>query len=210
MISIRLPLALKREWHSDAHSFLELPYNHDPAHDAVPLLSFAKGWRFLVIELLCGLVGGVVVLGVGITLEAWIYACLFWGLITVAVIDHETMYIPDAIVLPLAWAGMLFYAFTAPDQLPSHVMGAALAYCLIRWLPVGSGDAKLCAVAGAWIGLEPLLTFLLIGSSLGVAVGLVYWCLRGRSEPFPFGPSLAAALVVTVSMQLMGMQLLVL
>jgi leader peptidase (prepilin peptidase)/N-methyltransferase len=140
-----------------------------------------------------------------LSLETLVFGLLFWALIAVAVIDHESMYIPDVIVLPLLWAGLLFYALTAPDQLQWHVLGAAVGYCALRWLPVGQGDAKLCAVAGAWVGLEPLFTFAKIGTVLGVVVGIVYYCLRGKSEPYPFGPSLVVALIATAGMQLMGL-----
>lgn len=203
MVSMRLPLSLQREWRADAHQYLDLPYTPDPGINAAPKWEFLKGWRFLAIEVVCAVIGGALFWRLGLSVEAVVFAVLFWSLITVAVIDHETMYIPDAIVQPLLWAGMLFYALTAPDQLQWHVLGAAAGYCALRWLPVGQGDAKLCAVAGAWVGLESLLTFFTIGASLGVAVGLVYYCLRGKSAPCPYGPSLVAGLLATAGMQLM-------
>jgi leader peptidase (prepilin peptidase)/N-methyltransferase len=202
-VSLRLPLSLRRAWRVDAHEFLELPFTPEMAVSAVPAHGFLKGWRFLIIEAVCATVGGVLCWRLGFSLEALVFGLLFWALIAVAVIDHESMYIPDVIVLPLLWAGLVFYALTAPDQLQWHVLGAAVGYCALRWLPVGQGDAKLCAVAGAWIGLEPLFTFAKIGAVIGVAVGIVYYCLRKKSEPYPFGPSLVVALIATASIQLM-------
>lgn len=203
MFSMRLPLALQREWRLDAHEYLDLPFTPDPAIKETPKWEFLKGSRFLVIEVICAAIGGMLFWRMGISVESAVFALLFWSLITVAVIDQETMYIPDVIVMPLLWAGMLFYALTAPDQLQWHVMGAAVGYCALRWLPVGQGDAKLCAVAGAWVGLDSLLTYFTIGATLGVVVGLVYYCVRGKSAPFPFGPSLVAGLLATLCMQLM-------
>lgn len=205
LASLRLPLSLQREWRADAHEFLDLPYTPDPPRSAASKWEFMKGRRFLVIEAICAAIGGALFWRLGLSIEAGIFAVLFWSLITVTVIDHETMYIPDAIVQPLAWAGMLFYALTAPDQLQWHVLGVAAGYCALRWLPVGQGDAKLCAVAGAWLGLKSLLTFLTIGAALGVAVGLVYYCVRGKSEPYPYGPSLVVGFLATVGMQLMNL-----
>lgn len=204
-VSMRLPLSLQRTWSADAHEFLELPFTPDVSLGAAPAWGFLKGWRFLVIEVVCAVVGGVLCWRLGTSLQAAVFAVLFWSLIGIAVIDHETLYIPDAIVMPLLWAGLLFYALTEPAQLQCHVFGAAVGYCALRWLPVGHGDAKLCAVAGAWVGLEPLLTFGLIGAALGVVVGIVYYCLRGKSEPFPYGPSLVVALIATSGMQIMGL-----
>lgn len=203
MVSIRLPLSLQREWRADAHQYLDLPCTPDPAICSAPKWDFLKGPRFLAIAVVCAAIGGVLFWRLGLSVETVVFAVLFWALIAVAVIDLETMYIPDVIVMPLLWAGMLFYALTAPDQLQWHVLGAAAGYCVLRWLPVGQGDAKLCAVAGAWVGLESLLTFFTIGSVLGVVVGLIYYCLRGKSAPCPYGPSLVAGMLVTATMQLM-------
>lgn len=202
-VSSKLPLSLQRTWRADAHEFLELPFTPELQHGAVSLWRLLKGWRFLIIEGLCAVIGGMLCWRLGVSLQTAVFAVLFWSLIAVAVIDHETLYIPDVIVMPLLWAGLIFYALTAPTQLQWHVFGAAAGYCVLRWLPVGQGDAKLCAVAGAWVGLDSLLTCLTIGTALGVVVGLVYFFVRGRSAPYPYGPSLVFGLLFTVSLQLL-------
>lgn len=205
IVSVYLPLSLQREWRTDAQQYLDLPHTPDPAVSAAPKIEFLKGPRFLAIELICAVIGGVLFWRLGLSVEAVMFAALFWALVTVAIIDLETMYIPDAIVMPLLWAGMLFYALTAPDQLQWHVLGAATGYCALRFVPVGQGDAKLSAVAGAWVGLESLFTFFTISFVLGVLVAFVYYCKRGKSELCPFGPSLVAGLIITTGMQLMGL-----
>lgn len=204
VVSMRLPVYLNRTWRADAHDYLELPQMPAEVVVAVPAWGSLKGWRFVIIEVACAIVAVVLSWRLGISLETFVFSLLFWALIAVAVIDHETLYIPDAIVQPLLWAGLLFYAFTAPAALQWHVFGAAVGYCALRWLPVGQGDAKLCAVAGAWVGLEPLLTFGLIGATLGVAAGVFYYYLRRKSEPYPYGPSLVVALIFTAGMQVLG------
>lgn len=204
-VSTRLPLYLKTVWRTNAHEYLELPFMPDVSIAPSRRWGDLKGRRFLVIEVVCAAVGGILFWRAGLSLETLVFAILFWALISVAVIDHETLYIPDAIVLPLLWAGLLFYALTSPDQLQWHVLGAAVGYCALRWLPVGEGDAKLCAVAGAWVGLEQMLTFGLIGAALGVVVGIVYYCRRGKSEPYPYGPSLVVSLIGTASMHILSL-----
>ncbi len=206
MVSMQLPRALQRQWRLDAYEFLALPYAATSTVDVTPKWEALCGRRFLAIEVVCATVGGMLFWRIGFTIEAVVFSILFWSLITVAVIDYETMYIPDAIVVPLMWGGMLFYTFTAPEHLQSHVLGAAVGYCAFRWLPVGQGDAKLCAVAGAWVGLESLFTYFLIGSVLGVGVAVVYYIFRGKSEPCPYGPSLVVGLLITSSMQLMDIK----
>lgn len=196
VICLRLPDALKREWRADALDFLELP-----PETAAGGMDEAHAWgvgskgRLIAISAVCAGVGGLALWTHGPSLQAVLYSLLFWMLVSAAIIDIETLYIPDSIVLPLLWAGMLYFAVLAPNQLPGSVMGAAIGYCALRWLPVGRGDAKLCAVAGAWLGIDSLPTFGLIASTLGVAVGLAYYLVRRKSEPCPYGPSLVAGFI---------------
>ena len=201
-VSMKLPEHLQHQWRIDAFEYLELPYT--PATQVVTVRKgvFSKGWRFLIIGTVCVLAGGFLFGYLDNIIESVVFAILFWALITVAVIDFETLYIPDLIVMPLLWAGLLFYALTGPDQLQWHVIGAAAGYASLRWLPVGQGDAKLCALAGAWLGIDALLTFFMIGAPLGVIVGFIYYFRRGKSEPCPYGPSLVAALIATVIIEL--------
>lgn len=197
-VSLRLPAALKREWRADALDFLELPPETAPesADEAHAWRLGGKG-RLISICAVCAGVGGLALWTHGPGLLAVLYSLLFWMLVSAAIIDFETLYIPDSIVLPLLWAGMLYFAVIAPDQLPGSVMGAAIGYCALRWLPVGRGDAKLCAVAGAWLGAGSMLSFGVIASVLGVIVGLAYYMVRGRAEPCPYGPSLVAGFIAT-------------
>lgn len=196
-ISLQLPAALKREWRADAIDFLELPPEIAPGSaDEARVWGLGSKGRLIAICAVCAGVGGLALWAHGPSLQAVLYSLLFWMLMSAAIVDIETLYIPDSIVLPLLWAGMLYFAVLAPDQLQGSVMGAAVGYCALRWLPVGRGDAKLCAVAGAWLGIDSMLTFGLIASALGVAVGLVYYLVRRKSEPCPYGPSLVVGLIV--------------
>lgn len=131
------------------------------------------------------------------------------GLIALSAIDFETLRLPDAITLPLAVAGLLIaFALDWQPEWPWR-LGAAVAGYLFIWLlgfayealrghpGIGLGDAKLLAVAGAWLGPE------------GVPVALLYACAGaliftiaryaagrplGRSEPMPFGPFIAGGI----------------
>lgn len=204
IVSSRMPSSLKREWWIDAHDYLDLPLKPYFTEKAGTKSELIKSWRFWIIESLCAAIGCLLFLRLGITAESLTFSILFWTLVTVAVIDYETMYIPDKIVIPMIWAGLLFYAFNVPEDLSSHVFGAVVGYCILRWLPVGQGDAKLCAAAGAWVGVESLLTFFTIGASLGVAAGLIYLVIRGKSEPCPYGPPLVVGFIITLGMQLIN------
>lgn len=130
---------------------------------------------------------------------------LVGALLVLAWIDTETGLLPDAITLPLAWAGLLVNLNDGLAPLPFAVLGAAAGY-LFLWSVfhafklatgregMGYGDFKLMAALGAWLGVAAL-PWLLLGASLaGVVVG-VGLRAAGRVEqgqPLPFGPYLAA------------------
>ena len=60
---------------------------------------------------------------------------------------------------------------------------------------LGMGDVKLVAMLGAFLGLQPALEIIVLGSLLGLAWGLFLIAFRGagRLTRIPFGPALACA-----------------
>lgn len=124
-------------------------------------------------------------------------------LVILAFIDLDTFLLPDAITLPLVWFGLLYHLVFEPSALANAVIGAMLGY-LILWVVfhafklltgkegMGYGDFKLLAAAGAWLGVESLLTILLVSSVSGVLIGLTLQLKNGhdKNTPFPFGPAL--------------------
>jgi leader peptidase (prepilin peptidase)/N-methyltransferase len=135
-------------------------------------------------------------------------AGLGWGLLLLALIDRRSFWLPDVFTLPLLAAGLVCAAWRGGDALLASAIGAALGYGLlagIAWFyqrvrgreGLGLGDAKLLAVAGAWVGWQGLPMVLLAGSVAALAVvGVMAW-RRGNLDwqaPLPFGPFLAAGL----------------
>jgi leader peptidase (prepilin peptidase)/N-methyltransferase len=127
-------------------------------------------------------------------------------LIALTSIDFDTQLLPDAITLPLLWAGLLFNVFATYTDLQSAVIGAVAGYLSlwsVYWAfklttgkeGMGYGDFKLLAALGAWLGWEMLPLTILLSSLLGAVVGiaLIVVAKRGRHVPIPFGPYLAAA-----------------
>jgi leader peptidase (prepilin peptidase)/N-methyltransferase len=60
---------------------------------------------------------------------------------------------------------------------------------------LGMGDVKLMAMLASFLGLEPALGVLVLGSLVGLAYGIVMlaWLRTGRATRIPFGPALALA-----------------
>ena len=197
---------MRQQWWVDAHEFLSIPCAPQADIERTKIFTDLISIRTLFITLASSFICLLLFLALGLTTEFTVYLLLIYALFSIAIIDHETLFIPDIIVIPMLWAGLLYAALTEPGQLQAHVFGAVIGYCLLRWLPVGEGDAKLSAAAGAWLGTQSLFTYFMIGSVCGVLVGLGYYLVRGRSEPCPFGPSLVAGFFVTIAMNFMNFQ----
>ncbi|MDX1668718.1 MAG: prepilin peptidase [Limnobacter sp.] len=128
-------------------------------------------------------------------------------LIALALIDLDTTLLPDDLTLPLMWAGIVFNLIFAHVSLQESVLGAVVGY-LMLWViyhgfklatgkeGMGYGDFKLMAACGAWVGVQGLLSVLLVASVVGVVFGVGILIKQGKSmaTPFPFGPSIVLGL----------------
>jgi leader peptidase (prepilin peptidase)/N-methyltransferase len=131
------------------------------------------------------------------------------ALVAVAFIDAEHWIIPDEITLPGIPIGLAF-AWLAPEPtLASAVLGVVLvgggmwglSLAAERWYgrtALGLGDVKLVAMLGAFLGVEPALGVILLGSIFGLlqALPAVLAGRAGRTSRIPFGAALAAAGIV--------------
>ncbi|MGD9888155.1 MAG: A24 family peptidase [Halothiobacillaceae bacterium] len=134
---------------------------------------------------------------------------LVWALLTLTVIDLNTMLLPDQITLPLLWLGLLVNVGGMFTSLSDAVIGAAAGY-MVLWTiyqgfrlltgkeGMGFGDFKLLAALGAWMGWQALPGIVLMSSLVGAVVGISLMLLRKQdgSMAIPFGPYLAAAGVI--------------
>ncbi len=127
-------------------------------------------------------------------------------LVVVSLIDTDHRIIPNQITYPgiplglaLAW---LVPGPTVVDALLGLVIpggmlwGLSAAYERLRGqIGLGMGDVKLVAMLGAFLGLQPALEIIVLGSMLGLAWGLFLIAFRGagRLTRIPFGPALACA-----------------
>jgi len=167
--------------------------------------------RYPLVEILTATLTAVTVWKLGYSLSGLAGVVLLWMLIAVTFIDIDHHLLPDVIVLPFLWLGLLLNLNNLFTSLPNAVIGAAAGY-LSLWLifhlfrlitgkeGMGYGDFKLFAVFGAWLGWQSLFAILLISSFVGAVVGLLLIMLRkqDRSQPIPFGPYLASAGWITM------------
>jgi leader peptidase (prepilin peptidase)/N-methyltransferase len=131
---------------------------------------------------------------------------LTWGLLAMSLIDADHQLLPDAIVLPLLWLGLIVNSLGLFSSLTDALWGAVAGYLVlwcVFWLfklitgkeGMGYGDFKLLAMLGAWGGWQILPLTILLSSIVGAVLGLILLRLRNveTSTPIPFGPYLALA-----------------
>lgn len=162
--------------------------------------------RYPAVELLTAALSALLIWRFGAGLAGLATLLFAYLLIAMTFIDADTQLLPDDLTLPLLWAGLLVNLNGTFATLPDAVLGAAAGYLIlwtIYWLfklatgkeGMGYGDFKLLAALGAWLGWGMLPMIILLSSVVGAAVGifLIVFTKRGRDNPIPFGPYLAAA-----------------
>jgi leader peptidase (prepilin peptidase)/N-methyltransferase len=204
---------------------LLLPHSQCPhcshrirAWENIPLLSYAflRGRcsscktpiskRYPLTELTCGLLSAFIAWHFGFGWPASMALVLTWGLLAMSLIDVEHQLLPDVLVLPLLWLGLIVNSFELFVPLHEALWGAVAGYMAlwsVFWLfklvtgkdGMGHGDFKLLAMLGAWGGWQILPLTILLSSLVGAVIGVILLRVRDAktSTPIPFGPYLAIA-----------------
>jgi len=162
--------------------------------------------RYPLVELATALLSGFVAWHFGFTWQAGAMLLLTWGLLAMSLIDVDHQLLPDALVLPLLWLGLIVNYFGLFTSLGDALWGAVFGYLSlwsVYWLfklltgkeGMGYGDFKLLAMLGAWGGWQVLPLTILFSSLVGAVLGVILLRLRNAetSTPIPFGPYLAIA-----------------
>lgn len=143
--------------------------------------------------------------------HALLTAFLGWQLLLIAATDAEHFWLPDALTLPLAAAGLAASALSRPSMPVDSLIGAAFGFGLL-WLTafayrrirgregLGGGDPFLLAAGGAWVGWMGLPSILLWAAASGLSLVLAMR-LAGRTVAgdtrLPFGVFLAVGIWMT-------------
>ncbi len=192
-------------------------------YENIPVISwlFLKGkcgqcknsisFRYPLVETATALLSLVIANKFGVSVETLLLLVLTWGLISLTLIDFDHMLLPDQIVMPLLWLGLLVNINDTFVPLSDAVIGAAVGYMSlfsVFWLfklltgkeGMGHGDFKLFALFGAWIGWQLLPILILMASVVGAIVGISLMLFNNhqREQAIPFGPYLAVAGWVTL------------
>ncbi|MBD8496567.1 prepilin peptidase [Pseudomonas syringae] len=162
--------------------------------------------RYPLIEITCGLLSAFIAWHFGFGWQTATMLVLTWGLLAMSMIDVDHQLLPDSLVLPLLWLGLIVNSFGLFASLSDALWGAVAGYLSlwsVFWLfklvtgkeGMGYGDFKLLAMLGAWGGWQVLPLTILLSSVVGAVLGVILLRVR-RLEggaPMPFGPYLAIA-----------------
>ena len=194
-------------------------------YENIPLLSWLAlrgkcsacgvgiGLRYPLVELSTAALFAAFAFHIGPQPLALLWCGMAATLLALALIDWDTTVLPDALTLPLTWAGLCAAAigWLGPLTLLQSLQGAVVGYLAlwsVYWLfklttgkeGMGYGDFKLLAALGAWLGWHAVLPIVLMASVLGAVIGLVMKATGSlRNGRFvPFGPFLAGGGLVVM------------
>jgi len=141
--------------------------------------------RYPAVEILHGLGFALVVAKFGLQPFTPLLLLFYFALVVLAFIDWDHQILPDVITLPGILIGVL--ASLVPGALvgwKESALAAALGYVAfflvaegyarLRGIEgLGQGDWKLAAMMGAFLGAQPLLLTVFLGSISGLVYGLI-------------------------------------
>jgi leader peptidase (prepilin peptidase)/N-methyltransferase len=176
--------------------------------------------RYPLVELVTALIFLSIYLQNGVSVTTFGYCILLSLLISLSLIDFDTMTLPAALTKSGVVLGLIYQAIVGWQTgqwkgLASRLMFGIGAAVLGIWMfdllaffgkllfkqeAMGGGDAKLMAAVGAWLGWQGVLLTAFLGCLSGAFIGgiviLLGWI--SRRQPIPFGPFLAFGAAVTV------------
>jgi leader peptidase (prepilin peptidase)/N-methyltransferase len=181
-------------------------------HDNIPVLSFLAlrarcracaapiAWRYPIVELTTAALFLAAYLHFGLGAEFVCAVVLLASLVAITAIDVDHQIIPDVITLPGIGAGVLANLAVPGRSIVDSLLGIGLgggiflAIILVSGGGMGGGDMKLGAMLGAFLGWRLTLIALFVAVVIGgtVAVAMLAAGRKGRKDPIPFGPFLAA------------------
>lgn len=191
---------LAKEWLSQAKNILEnendLSYLIDAKGDT--------GRSKTIFLIATSAFTTITFLSYGIGIESALALLFTWGVIILALIDARHHILPDIIIYPLTWIGLIANDFNLFCNISDALWGVIAGYGVL-WVinklfmlitkvdGIGHGDLKMLAMIGAWTGLENLPLTITIASSVGAFTVIVLRLNKTErcKSSIPFGPFLA-------------------
>ncbi len=159
--------------------------------------------RYPIVEAATGALFALAAWRFGPQLSTLAWCAAFALMISMALIDADTKYLPDDLTYPLLWGGVIVAMLGWTIPLQASIWGVVAGFVPL-WLiaegfrlamnreGLGGGDLKLLAALGAWTGWQGVLPIILLASIVGLCVHLPRAMMgaSARGKQFPFGPFL--------------------
>lgn len=161
--------------------------------------------RYPLTELLMAGLFATIYLHIGFGLAPITMMGLSVCLVIMIVTDLEHRIIPDEIQIAILTLGII-YRFALDSEILQYFTGPlfgllfalALRYGFYLWKKregLGMGDVKFFAVCGMFLGIKAFIPFLFWSGVFGVIFSF-FWKKINHEEEFPFGPALAASMLL--------------
>ena len=169
--------------------------------------------RYPTVEAVTGIIFMLVFWRFGYSLETIGYCAFLSWLLSLSLIDLDTMTLPapltkSGLVLGLIFQGVWGWQLEQGEGVATRLMfgigGAVMGIWLLETIALlgsimlgqqamGDADGKLMATIGAWIGWKYVLVSSFVACGLGAVVGggAIALGILGKKQPMPFGPFLA-------------------
>lgn len=235
-VAYRLPVMLEHDWRNAAHEAFELPSSESSVSLLQPRSFCPQCEKTIGIVFLIPLLGYIFSLArcrhcqsrisiaypaielataalfcwvyalFGMSIEALLAVVFGFSVLLLALIDARQHLLPDVILLPVLWLGLLvnyFGVFVDPSDSFWGVFVGYGCFFALYWIfyiltgreSLGRGDIKLLAALGAWSGVWALPGIIFCAACSGLL-----WLLLRRvlgkgmiNDPMAFGPFLIAA-----------------
>ncbi len=164
--------------------------------------------RYLVVEVLTGLVAIALFLHFGLSLQFLAAFVFCAALLVITFIDLDHQIIPDIITLPgipiCFLISVLVLKLNWLDALLGMVIGGGSLYLIASGYRLfthrdgmGMGDVKLLAMLGAFLGWKSLIFILFVSSFLGSLVGITIILIKKGDMKYavPYGPFLSLSAI---------------
>ncbi|HOE57360.1 MAG TPA: A24 family peptidase [Bacillota bacterium] len=134
------------------------------------------------------------------------YFAVILLLTAASIVDIREHRIPDKLVLTGAIAGLILSSAGPPGGLLNSFVGGTsaviiflLIYCITRG-GIGFGDVKLFGCTGVYLGLENVVSVMLIATVLSGLYGIVLICINrdNKGRELPFAPFILIGTLVVI------------
>ncbi|BAQ63554.1 A24 family peptidase [Geminocystis sp. NIES-3709] len=176
--------------------------------------------RYPLIEAITGFLFVLIFHQFGFTWLTLGYSILLSWLIALAMIDFDTMTLPNSLtqsglIIGLGWQTWLGFTIGGINSALQYLFISIFSTVIGIWLfdiirvlgtiifgkpAMGGGDPKLTAMIGSWLGWQGVLLTGFLACLLGTIFGVcaIVFKLLKKGQPMPFGPFLVLGAISTM------------